>query len=801
MKYKYLLTLTNFMSITNIKLFLVPILAISAAFLFQTIFLPSHVSAISYNYTTYPMNDSVFTASFTMSAAQIQTFLQNEGSGLATFSDIENCGSTTGPNYTFYSTYYHCGSSESAAQIIYDASQAYEINPQVIIATMQKEQSLITTPNPIASQLNYAMGYGCPDSASSCSVSGFFNQVDNGTWQFRADIDLMNGISYWGYSPSSYPCNGASSFYSAALKPGNNVTFYDSYGNAYTTFVIPNSATAALYCYTPHVFPGSSAQYYSGSYWFVYYFSLWFGGSTTPYAFVANGSATVYLFVDGYKVSVPSMAILQDYGVDPASIQVLSQSAVNNIPSPSLSANNISPSLSSIISTVGQTNNYLVTVGQKYLISTSQFNDFGFSTNQIAYMPSDFIASINGSQNLSNYIQTPTNNIFQVTGGYKHIIFNFSTYQSLNPSGNFTPVSYYVSNLIASSIPITNSPILIQNTEGSVFLLTNNSYYAITSMDVYNCTGLNSALNIPLYALSSDSFIGSINSTLNFNNCLVNNGSSVYLLNQNMKYLVPTNYIPLNESLTMDQNMQNIINQLPTSSQPITEAIKSTNSSTVYYLTNGIAKIIPSLTTLNMLGISQIDTLNQSSFNSIPLSGIILADGQLVKGDQENGVYIISGNSRVAFKSASDFNAYHFTWNNIEVIPQILLDQNYPPNNTIVQNFIYDFANNTSYLADSNGCYVLGSSDLTNFNTTVSQIINNSQYTGQLYRNINLATCGSSSNYILNTDTGSIYLLKNGVLYPFPSWTSFVNFANNLNPYLMKLSSSALDYLPTGPSI
>jgi hypothetical protein len=268
------------------------------------------VHALSpFNYTNYLMDDTVFESSGTMSATAIQTFLQNEGSGLATFSDVENCGSTSGTHYSYYATYYTCGSLEPASKIIYDASQAYGINPEVILATLQKEQSLVTTPNPTASQLDYAMGYGCPDSGG-CSYPGFFNQVDNGTWQFRADMEWGSGNTYWGDSPSSYPCGGPTKYYSAALLSGNNVTFYNDNGTGYANFTIPDMSTATLYCYTPHVYPGSAQEYYSGSYNFVYYFNLWFVPYIDSYYAQSNyptlnpgQSATVWFEYqnDGYE--------------------------------------------------------------------------------------------------------------------------------------------------------------------------------------------------------------------------------------------------------------------------------------------------------------------------------------------------------------------------------------------------------------------------------------------------------------------------------------------------------------------
>ena len=263
---------------------------------------PAKADPATFNYTNYLMDDSVFRDNSAMSVSDIQSLLVKEGSGLANFSDVENCSAIKQPYSGYY--YPHCGSSETAAVIIYDAAQAYEINPQVILATLQKEQSLITTPNPTSSQLNYAMGYGCPDSGG-CSFSGFFNQVDNGTWQFRTDMELINGNNWWGYTPSSYPCNSATRYYSQPLKTGNNVAFMDDYGNTYAQFILPDASTSTLYCYTPHVYPGSSQKYYSGSKNFVYYFTLWFvpnnynfvTSSATGLNYDPGGTGTVTIVV------------------------------------------------------------------------------------------------------------------------------------------------------------------------------------------------------------------------------------------------------------------------------------------------------------------------------------------------------------------------------------------------------------------------------------------------------------------------------------------------------------------------
>ena len=234
----------------------------------------AHAFTPSYNQNNLIDNPTLLNNG-TMSASVIQTFLSNTGSGLSGYSDVEACDSTIAPYYS------HCGQTISAAQIVYDASQAYGINPRAILATMEKEQSLVTDPSPSASQINCAMGY------NSCSnYVGFFTQVDNGTWVLRYNYEGASGHATWlSWSPgANYPCRNASSLYSAGLYPGNTVVFADPGGTA-ETVTLTNAATASLYCYTPYVGPYWVTGY-SGSYNFVYYYQLWFGSTqaSIPYA-------------------------------------------------------------------------------------------------------------------------------------------------------------------------------------------------------------------------------------------------------------------------------------------------------------------------------------------------------------------------------------------------------------------------------------------------------------------------------------------------------------------------------------
>ncbi len=220
------------------------------------------------------ISDNTFSDTGAMGLQDIQDFLNSKNSGIKNYFDVENCNppTPTSPDPYAASYYPHCGYSVSSSVIIYDAAHAYGINPRVLLATMQKEQSLITTPNPSQSQINCAMGY------NSCGgFSGFFSQVDNGAWALRTYYELMNNRNWWGYTPASYPCKNASSLYSTGLYPGRTVTFANPGGVA-KTVTLGSSGTAAFYCYTPHVGPYSETGY-SGSYNFVVYFELWWGST------------------------------------------------------------------------------------------------------------------------------------------------------------------------------------------------------------------------------------------------------------------------------------------------------------------------------------------------------------------------------------------------------------------------------------------------------------------------------------------------------------------------------------------
>ena len=215
-----------------------------------------------------------------MSEAEIQSFLLSKGNCRDT--DVNKAGYYPSLKYHIKDGHFVClaeetfgdgevygeEDGESAAHIIWQAAQDYEINPRVLLVLLQKEQGLITDSWPNNVQYRSATGFGCPDTAPcSSQYYGFKNQVRNAASMFRTVLD-----GGW----TNYPL-------------GNNYIQYNPNAACGGSVVnIRSLATSALYRYTPYQpNAGALAAGYGtatcGAYGnrnFYLYFQDWFGGIT-----------------------------------------------------------------------------------------------------------------------------------------------------------------------------------------------------------------------------------------------------------------------------------------------------------------------------------------------------------------------------------------------------------------------------------------------------------------------------------------------------------------------------------------
>lgn len=158
----------------------------------------------------YIISDKELTNYETMNLEEIDSFLKKFNGALTNYytKDID-------------------GQIKSAAEIIFNASRRYRINPQVLITLLQKEQNLITKKAEKNTQYDWATGFACYDDRYPIEAfKGFARQVDRAAWRLRYFLEYPWQFVF--YPGQVYKISGL--------------------------LVMPqNLATAALYNYTPHL--------------------------------------------------------------------------------------------------------------------------------------------------------------------------------------------------------------------------------------------------------------------------------------------------------------------------------------------------------------------------------------------------------------------------------------------------------------------------------------------------------------------------------------------------------------------
>ena len=171
---------------------------------------------------TVSSNDRFARPSTAMTQTDIQNFLVSKNSILQYSVQVwqENSNKTVS----------NTGRVVTPSVIINEASVNSVVNPKIIIATIQKEQGLITatTGDPMSRSFYFCMGYGATDGGDIYSDTGFDTQVTGGT-------SLLANLWYQSYNlgQSGFP-----------------LQFLDKDG---ISLRIDNCGTYALYQYTPWV--------------------------------------------------------------------------------------------------------------------------------------------------------------------------------------------------------------------------------------------------------------------------------------------------------------------------------------------------------------------------------------------------------------------------------------------------------------------------------------------------------------------------------------------------------------------
>lgn len=355
--------------------------SVMTTLVFAAIVMPSNVSAASYDgfNPARIIDDSTFFNKNTMNTGDIQNFLNakvpNCTAGYTCLKDYSQSFNTVGAD-SFCGGI--TGGNKSAADIIFNASQACGVNPQTLLVLIQKESSLVTSTRPSSTNYRSATGFGCPDTAACDSqYYGFFNQVYRAARQFKRYVAqptqynyAVGRNSFIGYNPNGN-CGGS------------NVT-------------IQTAATAALYNYTPYqpnayALSGGSKDTYpecgafgNRNFWRI--FTDWFGPPTgNGYILALNvDDNSQWVIHSNLKQYIPSGDIIQAYGLGSNPVP-MSGSQLSTFPT--------GPNLGRLLHANGSPALYFVDGGKKYYVPTSQMKDvFGFTGQVESYVSGDLFA-------------------------------------------------------------------------------------------------------------------------------------------------------------------------------------------------------------------------------------------------------------------------------------------------------------------------------------------------------------------------------------------------------------------------
>jgi len=272
------------------------------------------------------ISDAVFTNSSTMSAGQVQSFLQSKvsscRSGYTCLKDFRQ--NTPDKGADRYCNGYAGAGNEPASTIIVKVAQSCGINPQVLVVMLQKEQGLVTDTWPVGGQYAAAMGQACPDTAPcDPSFAGFFAQVYGGARQMKI---YLEGVYFTWYAPGRTW----------------NILYNPDTGCGSSPVYVENAATSALYYYTPYqpnaaalaagYGTGNSCSAY-GNRNFYNYFTDWFGSTQGIGAslVVASGRGDVFLVIGNMKYHVVSSLDLAAFTARLGSFQWVAPSYVDGM--------------------------------------------------------------------------------------------------------------------------------------------------------------------------------------------------------------------------------------------------------------------------------------------------------------------------------------------------------------------------------------------------------------------------------------------------------------------------------------
>ncbi|NQV90260.1 hypothetical protein HQ487_02530 [Candidatus Uhrbacteria bacterium] len=296
------------------------------------------------------------------------------------------------------------GVERSAAEIIFNAAQEFELSPRFLLVLLQREQSLVEDDSPSERQLAWAMGYAVCDDCSKDDpriqkFKGFGNQIYYAAKRIRTSY--LDDLESRGFTETG-------------MGPGIQVTIDG-------TYVTPvNNATAALYTYTPHLHGNEN---------FARIWDRWFTYEYVSGSLLQNKEdGGIWLIQHGERRPITSRTAFYSR-FNPNIVVQVSISTLENYP---IGAPISFPNYSLLRAPTG-TIYLIVDDTRRGFTSTEAFRSLGFSTDEVVDVTWEDLETYAEGEPLtiaSTYMQgallqdNTTGGIFYVKDSEKHPIYS-----------------------------------------------------------------------------------------------------------------------------------------------------------------------------------------------------------------------------------------------------------------------------------------------------------------------------------------------------------------------------------------
>jgi hypothetical protein len=618
-------------------------------------------SAIAVNYNNV-ISDNVFDNTTSMNAAQIDAFLNTFPS-----SCISSSKGFVATDPTGYSPSggFRFGGNVSAGTAIYHAAQGFEVNPQVLIATLQKEQSLVSgtagcypnTPDKTAAYqcdlygtgkiynctgacpygggcVPIAVGYGCPGKCNA-DQEGFSQQIVRAAWRFSLDRHRAEGQSSWYVNkPNWDSSDDASSCYSGPMTqgtyrvcPNGAASYYDGY---YTTkdpasVHIDNGATAALYHYTP--FQHGQSLFFTN-------FTNWFGSTQSTDLVRTADNATVYLLSGSTKYPIGSMDTLSSLSVF---------GPVSFVPNAMLDNYTLGKAVGKSILNNGTV--YFINSGIKLAFtSCAQLTSYGLACGQEVPLTDFQTAQFATGPNMTSLYKTTSGRLFYISSGQKHEVFDNQSLSQAGINDGINTLQDNGINYLPYGSVVGRDGVVVRSRDTGVAYLYDSSNYIALKGEINNLGSLASLAHVNL----DDASIATAQRVSSFTGFVKNSsGSAKYVLLDTGKAVLSSAAEWTSTYTTLSDTT---LQALSTSAEPInSRLVKSTSNGTVYYVLGGQKRPIPSWTDLVNLKAQplSINTMATWELDTVPAGRLIYAPGTMVKTNGSATVYVVKSDTEL----------------------------------------------------------------------------------------------------------------------------------------------------------